>query len=397
MPESTHARWRAPRFGSAALVAAILALSAPVTALAAEDECDGDERSRACAALGGGTGESPSQAALDDDSRADEDRGSPASAALRQEESEGEESPSRAALDEKPARSGDEGSAGEREDGAEEDDSLAGRTEARGAGRDASAGKVAPPRTGARGYSDAALRDPDRLADAIRRETRARINGQLRPRLGSGEADGSARGGTGGASGAENDETVVSIASGEQIVLYAGGHHYRVRARVVVAGYEPPRRAGRIVVLQVRKDDRGDWVPVAHARTGEGGKFELVWYPQYPGRYQVRVRPYNSNSTIEPSDIRRIFVYRSAVASWYGPGFYGNRTACGQTFTSRLMGVAHRSLPCGYLVRVRYNGRMKTVPVVDRGPYIDGRDYDLTEALKNYLGFSGVDRIWVTA
>jgi rare lipoprotein A len=111
----------------------------------------------------------------------------------------------------------------------------------------------------------------------------------------------------------------------------------------------------------------------------------------------VRVRPYNSNSTIEPSDIRRIFVYRSAVASWYGPGFYGNRTACGQTFTSRLMGVAHRSLPCGYLVRVRYNGRMKTVPVVDRGPYIDGRDYDLTEALKNYLGFSGVDRIWVTA
>jgi rare lipoprotein A (RlpA)-like double-psi beta-barrel protein len=64
--------------------------------------------------------------------------------------------------------------------------------------------------------------------------------------------------------------------------------------------------------------------------------------------------------------------------SWYGPGFYGNGTACGQTLTKTLIGVAHRSLPCGTLVTFRYQGRTLTVPVVDRGPYVAGRTWDLT-------------------
>jgi rare lipoprotein A len=88
---------------------------------------------------------------------------------------------------------------------------------------------------------------------------------------------------------------------------------------------------------------------------------------------------------------------RTVVASWCGPGFYGNRTACGQTFTSQLLGVAHRTLPCGTRVTIRYNGRAITVPVVDRGPYVRGRDSDLTEATRNHLGFDGVDTIWATA
>jgi hypothetical protein len=66
--------------------------------------------------------------------------------------------------------------------------------------------------------------------------------------------------------------------------------------------------------------------------------------------------------------------------SWYGPGFYGEHTACGQVLTKTLMGVANRTLPCGTLVSFRnpYNGRVVTVPVVDRGPYVAGRDWDLT-------------------
>lgn len=66
--------------------------------------------------------------------------------------------------------------------------------------------------------------------------------------------------------------------------------------------------------------------------------------------------------------------------SWYGPGFYGRRTACGYALTTSLRGVAHRSLPCGTLVEFRNpaNGRTITVPVVDRGPYVDGRQWDLT-------------------
>jgi rare lipoprotein A (peptidoglycan hydrolase) len=74
--------------------------------------------------------------------------------------------------------------------------------------------------------------------------------------------------------------------------------------------------------------------------------------------------------------------------SWYGPGFYGNRTACGLALTRTLVGVAHRTLPCGTLVtfRNRANGRIVVAPVVDRGPYVAGRQWDLTAGLCLKLG-----------
>ena len=61
--------------------------------------------------------------------------------------------------------------------------------------------------------------------------------------------------------------------------------------------------------------------------------------------------------------------------SWYGPGFYGKRTACGYAMTKSLIGVAHRTLPCGTKVTFRNpaNGRTITTKVVDRGPYVSGR------------------------
>lgn len=66
--------------------------------------------------------------------------------------------------------------------------------------------------------------------------------------------------------------------------------------------------------------------------------------------------------------------------SWYGPGFYGRRTACGQALTTSLVGVAHKTLPCGTMITFRNpaNGRTVTLPVVDRGPYVAGRQWDLT-------------------
>ena len=66
--------------------------------------------------------------------------------------------------------------------------------------------------------------------------------------------------------------------------------------------------------------------------------------------------------------------------SWYGPGLYGNGTACGFKMTKALVGVAHRTLPCGTMVTFRNvkTGASITVPVVDRGPYVSGRTWDLT-------------------
>ena len=64
--------------------------------------------------------------------------------------------------------------------------------------------------------------------------------------------------------------------------------------------------------------------------------------------------------------------------SWYGPGLYGNGTACGQKLTRDLVGVAHRTLPCGTRVTFRYKGVTLTVPVIDRGPFVSGRIFDLS-------------------
>ncbi|MGH2498961.1 MAG: septal ring lytic transglycosylase RlpA family protein [Solirubrobacteraceae bacterium] len=76
----------------------------------------------------------------------------------------------------------------------------------------------------------------------------------------------------------------------------------------------------------------------------------------------------------------------TVVASWFGPGFYGNRTACGQIYTSTMPGVAHRTLPCGTQVTLSYAGRTVTVGVIDRGPFVAGREFDLTNATRLALG-----------
>jgi rare lipoprotein A len=86
----------------------------------------------------------------------------------------------------------------------------------------------------------------------------------------------------------------------------------------------------------------------------------------------------------------------AALATWFGPGFYGHETACGQILTPALVGVANRTLPCGTLVRITHAGRAVTVPVVDRGPYGGiGASWDLTAGAAQELG--ALDTIRVTA
>lgn len=57
------------------------------------------------------------------------------------------------------------------------------------------------------------------------------------------------------------------------------------------------------------------------------------------------------------------------IVTWYGPGFYGNRTACGVKYTRDIIGVAHRTLPCGTLVEFKWRGITAVAPVIDRGPF----------------------------
>jgi hypothetical protein len=84
---------------------------------------------------------------------------------------------------------------------------------------------------------------------------------------------------------------------------------------------------------------------------------------------------------------------RSAGATWYGPGLYGNHTACGQTLLPGTIGVAHKTLPCGTTLKFAYHGRYLVTKVIDRGPYSEGNAFDLTNGARRALRFEGVDRV----
>jgi rare lipoprotein A len=150
---------------------------------------------------------------------------------------------------------------------------------------------------------------------------------------------------------------------------------------------------GLSVTLQARLG-RG-WRTIAEARTRAGGRFRLSFTPHRVGSEAIRVR-FAGDSAALPArhPLGRLNVYRLAEASWYGGG---GSMACGGWLSSSTLGVANKTLPCGTLVTLRYGGRTVRVPVVDRGPYVAGREFDLTEATKQALGFGGVGQVWSTS
>lgn len=82
-----------------------------------------------------------------------------------------------------------------------------------------------------------------------------------------------------------------------------------------------------------------------------------------------------------------------SVATWYGPGFFGERTACGQRLRRKTIGVAHRRLPCGTKVTLKYGGRYIRARVIDRGPYTSGVRWDLTQKTARKLRLTTTDTI----
>ncbi|CAN5217622.1 hypothetical protein BH24ACT23_BH24ACT23_01180 [soil metagenome] len=159
------------------------------------------------------------------------------------------------------------------------------------------------------------------------------------------------------------------------------GHNVKLKGRVLPAGSK--RR------VKVEVGSR-----TIRTRTNRRGRFAVRWNPSSTGDYKVKARAKRNRDAAGSGDRGgRVTAYRYAHASWYGPGFYGNRTACGQTLTSSTRGVAHKSLPCGTKLRLRYRSRTVTVRVIDRGPYVAGREFDLTRATKDDLGFGSTGTI----
>jgi hypothetical protein len=163
-----------------------------------------------------------------------------------------------------------------------------------------------------------------------------------------------------------------------------------------------PGAADRQVILQ-RLDAKRGWRNVARARVRSSERFLVRWRPDRSGQVSLRAvlaprrRSRHGHSraaaagldtvAAQSAPVVAVTVYRPATASFYGPGFFGNQTACGITLMPDTQGVAHRRLPCGTLVLIMYRGRETTVPVIDRGPFNGTYTWDLTQATADALGF----------
>jgi rare lipoprotein A len=196
-----------------------------------------------------------------------------------------------------------------------------------------------------------------------------------------------------GASGASPAGTGPAAGGGtlrtSRSALY--GRRQRIDGAFAAAG------AGRTVLVQ-RSDPRAGWVTIARALTRASGSFTAVWRADRVGRFTLRALPLghaSSSATGGPLATARMTVYAPGIATHYGPGWYGSRTACGTILTTRTVGVAHRTLPCGTLIEFQYRGRTVRAPVIDRGPYANNAIWDLTLPASRALGFSGKD--WVGA
>ncbi len=154
-----------------------------------------------------------------------------------------------------------------------------------------------------------------------------------------------------------------------------------------VRGRLLPGLAGRTVQLDGRNG--GSWRKLATARTTSSGRFDLRYVAGGLGSQRLRVR-FIGDTTNGPAPARSALLtaYRPSGASWYDDS---GGTACGFHAT---MGVASKTLPCGTHVTFAYGGHQVTAVVDDRGPFVDGRDWDLNQNTAAALGFGGVDTVW---
>jgi rare lipoprotein A len=161
-----------------------------------------------------------------------------------------------------------------------------------------------------------------------------------------------------------------------------------------VGGRLTPAAPGRTVTLE-RRGARG-WKTIDKARTSRTGRFQLVFKTRQVDTAQVRVR-FSGDKVVRGKSRRigRLNVFRPALASWYGPGLYGGHLACGGRLNAGTIGVAHKSLPCGTKLVLRKGSRIVRATVIDRGPYVGAREFDLTAATKARLGFGSTGTILV--
>jgi rare lipoprotein A len=162
-------------------------------------------------------------------------------------------------------------------------------------------------------------------------------------------------------------------------------------------GSAPAGSAGQTLEIErLGHETNWQWTPTSQATINSDGTFSTTWTTNHIGRFLIRaVVGGTSASAAGASGAPTVAttIYRPSIATLYGPGFFGRETACGPRLTRSTIGLANRTLRCGSLVAVYYRGRTLSVPVIDRGPYANGADWDLTMATGKALGITGTVHI----
>lgn len=170
-----------------------------------------------------------------------------------------------------------------------------------------------------------------------------------------------------------------------------------LRNTLSFTGSAPAGSAGQTLEIErLGHETHWQWTPTTQATINSDGTFSTVWTTNHIGRFLIRAVIGGTSAraaSVSSAPTVATTVYRPSLATLYGPGFFGHRTACGPRLTRSTIGLANRTLKCGSLVAVYYRGRTLNVPVIDRGPYANGADWDLTMATGKALGITGTVRI----
>jgi hypothetical protein len=218
------------------------------------------------------------------------------------------------------------------------------------------------------------------------------------PQSGLASTGGAGLGGSapGSSSSAGSTSSTAAVQPADEIVSATGnGITVSSRASALLmqgmhfSGTIPSSSAGSVVEIERLGRETGwTWAPTAHGTAGPDGSFTAFWPANHIGRFEIRAMVEGSGATPvgAPSPTLTATVFRPAIATWYGPGSYGVKTACGVRLRKTTLGVANRTLRCGMPVAIYYKGKEMTVPVIDRGPYANHADWDLTAAAAKALG-----------
>ena len=208
-------------------------------------------------------------------------------------------------------------------------------------------------------------------------------------------------------------------ATGDGITITVAGSG-ATKHPLTITGTAPQTAAGGTVEIETAPTSLSQsWTQVATTLVGPTGAFSAVWVPSSSGEVAIRaVLPGGlttalvqtetgdngagalpasntapTTATTVTTSTLLIPIFKSAIATMYGPGLWNRHTFCGERLRKTTLGVASRTLKCGTEVEISFKGREITVPVIDRGPFTNHATWDLTWATGKALGMKATSTI----